>query len=111
MCKKIVSLLLSALLIVPPVMGVEENATKQEKNNTSQSISSKVVGVLDAAKNKAMKHKKLSCLITVILIVSIVLVHDFIHGGKVRKTHKNLGHDKETGKDDFKPLVPSDHNT
>lgn len=90
MCKKIVSLLLSALLIVSHVMGVEETTTKQEKNNTSQSISSKVVGVLDAAKNKAMKHKKLSCLITVILIISIVLVHDFIHGGKVRKGYKNL---------------------
>ena len=90
MCKKIVSLFLSVLLIIPPVMGVEETTTKQEKNNTSQSISSKVAGVLDAAKNKAMKHKKLSCLITVILIVSIVLAHDFIHGGNVRRLYKRL---------------------
>lgn len=94
MYKRIVSLFLSVLLIIPPVMGVEENATKQKKNNTSQSISSKVVGVLDAAKNKAMKHKKLSCLITVFLIVSIVLAHDFAHGGHVRKWYKNLNVDK-----------------
>ena len=84
MYKKIVSLFLSVLLIIPSVMGVEENATKQKKNNTSQSMSSKVVGVLDAAKNKAMKHKKLSCLITVILIVSIVLAHEFVKGGRWR---------------------------
>ena len=91
MYKRIVSLFLSVLLLIPPVIGVEENATKQKKNNTSQSMSSKVVGALDAAKNKAMKHKKLSCLITVILIVSIVLAHDFIHGGNVRKFYENLG--------------------
>ncbi len=94
MYKRIVSLFLSVLLIIPPVMGAEKNATKQEKNNTSQSISSKVVGVLDVAKNKVMKHKKLSCLITVILIVSIVLAHDFIHGGNVRKFYEKLKVDK-----------------
>lgn len=102
MYKRIVSLFLSVLLIIPPVMGVEETTTKQEKENTSQSISSKVVGVLDAAKNKAMKHKKLSCLTTVFLIVSIVLAHDFAHGGHVREWYEGLNIDKGLVDDKYK---------